>query len=569
MRSPSQSSSARAPAPQNLAMDLNYAAGRRALLAASWEEARSHLQLALATQETAEALEDIALAGWWLDDSRLVFDSRERAYSLYRAKGDALGAARVAVWLTWDYLAFRGDFAVASGWLERARSILSEAALQHTAEYGWLLIREGEVALFRGHDPGIAIERATEAARIGRDVRDQSVEFTALALEGLARVNTGDVAGGMRRLDEATIAATAGDMKELHAVGVVCCWQIFACERVRDYDRAAQWCARVQEFGRRWGSTPLTATCRTQYAGVLLWRGEWDRAEAELSASAREFERASRPSLANPAFARLGELRLRQGLLDEARQLFEQAGSIAQARLGLAELMLQEGKVDESVALIEQVLAQLGPAEAMLRAGGLELIVRAHAARHDTSAAAGPLEELEHIADSVGTEPLRASASLARAVLLREFGELAHAVTCFERAIRLFEASGAPFETARARGWLAEAYLATGRREMAERESRLAIEALASLGAAREAARVRRVLETHGGRATGKRAPSMTARQIEILRLIAKGMSNAEIADRLELSEHTVKRHVANLLMKLGLPSRAAAAAYAAREGLA
>jgi LuxR family maltose regulon positive regulatory protein len=567
MRS-SQSSSGRASGSHNLTVDLNYAAGRRALLGASWEEARSHLKLALATHETPEALEDIALAGWWLDDPRLVFDSRERAYSLYRAKGDPLGAARVAVWLTWDYLAFRGDFAVASGWLERARSILSEAALQRTAEYGWLLIREGEVALFRGHDPRVAIERAIEAARIGREVGDQSVEFTALALEGLARVNTGDIAGGMKQLDEATIAATAGEMKELHAVGVVCCWQIFACERVRDYDRAAQWCARVQEFGKRWGSTPLTATCRTQYAGVLMWRGEWDRAEAELSASAREFERASRPSLAGPAFARLGELRLRQGLLDEARQLFEQAGSIGQARLGLAELMLQEGKADESVAIIEQVLAQLGPTEATLRAGALELIVRAHAARHDTTTAAVPLEELQRIADGVGTEPLRASASLARAVLLREFGELPRAVTSFERAIRLFEASGAPFETARARGWLAETYLAMRRREPAEREARLAIEALASLGAAREAARVRRMIETHGERGGGKRTPALTGRQVEILRLIAKGMSNAEIAERLELSEHTVKRHVANLLMKLGLPSRAAAAAYAAREGL-
>ncbi|HEX4683528.1 MAG TPA: LuxR C-terminal-related transcriptional regulator [Gemmatimonadaceae bacterium] len=569
MRSPSKSSSARASASPNLTVDLNYAAGRRALAGASWGEARSHLQLALATHETPEALEDIALAAWWLDDSRLVFESRERAYSLYRTNGDQLGAARVAVWLTWDYLAFRGDFAVAAGWLERARSILSEASLQRTAEYGWLLIREGEVALFRGHDPRVAIERAIEATRIGREVGDQSVEFTALALEGLARVNTGDVAGGMKRLDEATIAATTGDMKELHAVGVVCCWQIFACERVRDYDRAAQWCARVQEFGKRWGSTPLTATCRTQYAGVLMWRGEWDRAEAELSASAREFERASRPSLAGPAFARLGELRLRQGLVDEARQLFEQAGSLGQARLGLAELMLLEGKAGESVALIEQVLAQLGPAEATLRAGALELIVRAHAASHDTSAAAAPLDELERIADSVGTEPLRASASLARAVVLREFGELAHAVNCFERAIRLFEASGAPFETARTRGWLAEAYLAMGRREPAEREGRLAVEALASLGATREAARVRRQLETDGDPAGGKRALPITPRQIDILRLVAKGMSNAEIAERLELSEHTVKRHVANLLMKLDLPSRAAAAAYAAREGLA
>jgi DNA-binding NarL/FixJ family response regulator len=562
MRSRSQPGPARTSG--QLTPDLNYEAARRALMSAAWTDARDHLRLALATHETPEAHEDLALAAWWLDDPKTVFESRERAYALYRGRDDARGAARVAIWLTWDSLAFRGDSAVASGWLERARSILATSANERTPEYGWLLIREGEVALFRGHDPKFAIQRACDAVQLGRELGDPSVEFMALALDGLARVNSGDVAEGMKRLDEATIAATAGEMKELHAVGIVCCWQIFACDRVRDYDRAAQWCARVQEFGRRWGCTPLTATCRTQYAGVLLWRGEWDRAEAELTASAREFERAARPSLAAPSFARLGELRLRQGMIEDAKRLFEQAGSLGTARLGLAELMLLERKPDEAVTLVEHVLKQIGADEPTLRAGALELIVRAHVERHDVDAAAPCLEELERIAELVGTEPLRASAALARAVLLREFGELAHAVNCFERAVRLFESSGAPFETARARADLAAMHAAAGRRESAEREARLAIQTFESLGAPGEAERVRARLGQH----KSARPASLTQRQTQILRHIAKGMSNAEIAARLQLSEHTVKRHVANLLMKLDLPSRAAAAAHAAKEGL-
>ena len=229
-----------------------------------------HLTASVAERETPEALEDLGLAAWWLDEPALTFDSRERAYAFYRERHDARGAARVAIWLVWDYLAFRGDFAVASGWLERARRLL--VGRHDAPEYGWLMIREAEVALFRRHDPSAAMTSAARAAKLGRELADQGIEFTALGLEGLARVSARDVELGMRRLDEASVATTAGEVKELHAVGLVSCWQIFACERVRDYDRAAQWVARVQEFTRGRGLRPLSAICRTQYAGVLIWQ---------------------------------------------------------------------------------------------------------------------------------------------------------------------------------------------------------------------------------------------------------------------------------------------------------
>src|SRR5207253_7041918 len=161
-------------------------------------------------------------------------------------------------------------------------------------------------------DPATARDHGVRAAALGRATGDRGLEFTGLALEGLARVSAGDVAAGMRCLDEATAAATAGEVKELHTVGVVCCWQIFACERVRDYDRAAQWCARVQEFSKRWRVRVLSAICRTQYAGVLIWRGEWADAEAELALASRDFEQI-RPAMVVQALARLGQLRLQQG----------------------------------------------------------------------------------------------------------------------------------------------------------------------------------------------------------------------------------------------------------------
>jgi len=542
------------------------AAGRDALDRGAWDEARAHLAASIADDETPEALEDLGLAAWWLDEPTLTFDSRERAYVLYRERQDARGAARVAIWLVWDYLAFRGDFAVASGWLERARRLL--VGRHDTPEYGWLMIREAEVALFRRHDPAAAITSAARAAKLGRELADEGVEFTALGLEGLARVSAGDVELGMRRLDEASIATTAGEVKELHAVGLVSCWQIFACERVRDYDRAAQWVARVQEFTRRWGLRPLSAICRTQYAGVLIWHGDWTKAEEELAAATRELQQV-RPALTSPPVARLGVLRLRQGRFDEAERLFEQSSTQPQSRVGIAELALERGHAAEAAALLDHFLEQAGDAEPTARASALELLVRAHAEHGNLDAGDVALEELERIATAAATASFAASVAAARASLLRRRGDLAEAATRLESATDLFQQNGAPFETARARLDLAEVLAALGRTAFAEREARLAMESLDALGAEHEANRGRRLLRSlRGGKGKMTGAPSLTQRQIEILRFVSRGLGNAEIAVRLKLSEHTVKRHIANLLLRLDLPSRAAAAAYATREGL-
>jgi LuxR family transcriptional regulator, maltose regulon positive regulatory protein len=544
-----------------------FAAATRALERGAWEEARAQLQTGLAAQETPQALEQLGLVAWWLDDAPLTFDARERAYRLYRDQGDARGAARLALWLVWDSLAFRGDTAVASGWLERARRLL--AGHEQTAEYGWLLLRDGEFALFRGHDPTAARERGVRAAALGRATGDRGLEFTGLALEGLARVSAGDVVAGMRCLDEASAAATAGEVKELHTVGVVCCWQIFACERVGDYERAAQWCARVQEFSKRWHLRPLSAICRTQYAGVLIWRGGWADAEAELAAATRDLELA-RPPLAVQALARLGELRRRQGRLDEAARLFERAESQPVARLGQAMLALDRGAPEEAAAAAERFLAQVGEGEATSRAGALALLARARAECGDAAAAARAGEELQRIAQALGTTPLAAAVAATQGILLRRQGNAAAAATRFEAAAALYDESGAPFETARARLDLVDALAALGgaQRATAEREARRAFETFRGLGAEREAGRAKGWLERL---ATGPRpggTQQLTKRQLEILQLIAQGLSNSDIAARLRLSDHTVKRHVANLLAKLRLSSRAAAAAYAARQGL-
>ena len=546
--------------------DALVEAGRLALANGSWEEARAQFTAALEGSERAEALEGLGLASWWLDDAALTLDARERAYRAYRERGDARGAARVAIWLTWDYLAFRGEFAVASGWLERARRLLE--GQERTAEYGWLLTREGELDLFRRHDPRRAQELGRRAAELGRAVGDAGVEMNGLALEGLALVTAGDVTAGMRRLDEATAAATAGEVKELHAVGVVCCWQMFACERVRDYDRATQWCHRVKEFAKRWRNVPLSGVCRSQYAGVLIWRGQWAEAEAELAEAARDLG-STKPAMVGQAMARLGELRLRQGRLDEAAHLFDQGQSYPAALLGRAALLLERDDAAGAAVEIERLLRQTHPEERTSRASAVELSVRAQVRLGDLEEADRGLAELESIAADVGTEPLRASVREAQGVIAAARGNHRDAGARFEEAADLYQRSGAPFEASRARLELAEELAHAGTRERSRQVAGAAAAALRALGAARAAERGETLVrELQAPRKARAPKAALTHRQLEILKMVASGSSNGEIAARMSLSEHTVKRHVANILTRLGLKTRAAAAAQATRLGL-
>ena len=553
---------------QHPSPDVLIETGRAALASGSWEEARAQFAAALEGAERAEALEGLGLAAWWLDDGALTLDARERAYRAYRERDDALVAARMAIWLTWDYLSFRGEFAVATGWLERARRLLE--GKERSAEFGWLLVREGELEIFRRHDPRRAVELGRRTAALGREVGDPGVEMSALALEGLALVTEGRVADGMRRLDEATAAATAGEVKELHAVGVVCCWQMFACERVRDYERAAQWCIRVKEFAKRWRNVPLSGVCRSQYAGVLIWRGEWAAAEAELAAAAGDLA-TTKPAMLGQAMARLGELRLRQGRLEEAAQLFDQGGSYPAASLGRATLMLEKGDARGAAAEAERLLRQLQPEDRTGRAALVELAVRARAGYGDLEEAAARLAELEAIAADVATDPLRASAAAARAVVAAGRGDDRGASRHLEESADFYRRSGAPYEEGRVRLELAAALAKVGERERARREAGAATEALrhlGALGAAEQGETLVAALEAPTPAAPARPESPLTRRQIEILRLVAQGASNAEIARRLGLSEHTVKRHVANVLTRLGLKTRAAAAVQASKLGL-
>jgi ATP/maltotriose-dependent transcriptional regulator MalT len=287
-----------------------------------------------------------------------------------------------------------------------------------------------------------------------------------------------------------------------------------------------------------------------------------------LEASVEDFSR-SRPAMVGGPLVGLAELRRRQGRAEEAALLLDQAGPLAPAQLCRARLALDRGEPRRAVELVERLLRQ-APAERKLdRAPALELLVRARVACGELEGARSALESLREIERLVGTEPLRASGELAEGLLKAAGGEHERARTLLEDAVDRFQRSGAPFEASQARIELATNLAALGRTELAEREATTALDRLLELGADAEAERARRLLEASiRGGGNGPGPPGVTRREREVLGLLAEGLTNRQIAERLVVSEHTVHRHVTNILRKLDLPSRTAAAAWAVRSGL-
>lgn len=543
--------------------------GWEALEHLDWSAARANFESALAEQTTAEGLEGLSLAAWWLDDAAVMFAAREHAYRLYRARDDRVSAGRMATLLGIDYHQFRGDAAVGNGWFRRAHRLLK--GLAPAPEHGWLAIWEGQIALQVGNDPVAARTLGEQAAGLGGSLGLVDLEMTGLGLEGLALVAQGDTVAGMTLLDEATAAAVGGEMTIPNAVGATCCYLIYACERVRDYDRAVQWCRRVQEYCSRIGWASLFATCRTHHASVLMWQGAWAEAETELVLAVGELE-ASRPGDVVHGLVRLAELRRRQGRLDQAARLLSRIDFDPHALLGLAAVALDRDQPGEARDLVDRALRRIPRDNRTDRAAALELAVQADAAVGDLNRARTAVEELQEIARSVATDPIRASTAVARGVLSTAAGELEEGRDAFEEGLEVFERTHVPFEAALVRFKLAQVLVALGRPERAALEAHNAHDTLVSIGAALQMRRVAELLrklgEPVGMRAAGKADFGLSARELEVLALIADGLSNKQIAGSLIISQHTVRRHVANILNKLHVSSRAAAATVAARHRL-
>jgi DNA-binding NarL/FixJ family response regulator len=496
------------------------AAGGAALGRRAWEEAEDAYGRALADGESPDALEGLAVARWWQDDVDAAIAARERAYALRRSRGEIVEAARVAGFLAWDYGAMRGAHAVANGWLQRARRLVAD--LPPSAEHAWLPLIEASFHL--DTDAQAVLRLSREAGEEARARGGLDIEMTARTLEGLALVSLGHVEEGTRLLDEGAAAAFGGELHDPIAIGSCCCNMIIACERARDYDRAGQWCEQLAAFCERTGQRPLLALCRAHHGTVRMMRGEWEQAEADLVWAADVLS-AVRPPLAAFARARLAQLRRRQGRSDEAGALLAEAGTHVLAPLVEAELRFDAGDAAGAQASASRHLRGLGEGAPIESSAAFELLVPIRIRLRDLDAARRAHERLAAIADDVGTAALRAAERLAAGRIALAERDSDAARVALEDAVDGYERCVMPFEGDQARAELVRAT------------------------------------------EPGPRQGELTRRETEVLALVARGLSNRQIAERLVVSEHTVHRHVANIFVRLGVSSRAAAVAVAATSG--
>jgi LuxR family transcriptional regulator, maltose regulon positive regulatory protein len=543
-------------------------------LAAAWaaltlgdsRAARERFEASLASEENPEALEGLGWVGHILDDDRLTFDSRERAYRLYRERGDVGSAARVAAWHAFDCLAFRGEPAVANGWLQRAHSLLDD--LEPGPDHGWLAFHEGHVAISVEEDTATAKRLAARALELARAFGVHDLEMLALGLEGRALVSEGNVDDGMRRLDESTAAALGGEVKLLVCSAWTCCYLITACERVRDIDRAGQWSVRVAEFCEQHGIGLPFGYCKANYGAVLTWQGHWDEADRELRAAVDELA-ATRPPSAGEAFVRLAELRARQGRFDEAEVLFARCEGHTLTPLYRGMAALDAGRAAEAAELADRYLRRFPDRGRIERWAGLELVARAYSRLGGEERVVEALEELREIAPRLRTPPVRAAHLGTEGAVAAARGEPDEARRFFEDALDVLAPIEAPLEIARLRLELAAALSALGRKPAAQREIEMALATCRELGATADAARAEAMLERRAAIAGTGPLAKLSRRELEVLALVAEGLTNQTIAERLVISQHTVHRHVSSILRKLDAPSRSAAAVVAAQNGLA
>ncbi|MEY2571327.1 MAG: hypothetical protein QOE63_1677 [Acidimicrobiaceae bacterium] len=496
----------------------------------------------------AERLELLADATWWLGRLDDCVDARERAYVLYDELREDRRAGQCAVWL-YEHHCFRASPSIAGGWLRRARRALD--ADQDCAEFGALILREAEVAHGSG-DLDAAAALAERGAELGRRLRCADLEAEALQALGRVRIDRGRPADGLALLDEAMLFVLDGRLSP-YSTGKVYCSLISACEELSDHGRAAEWAAATARWAERHPFAVFPGLCRVHHATALQWRGQWAEAEREATRACEELSGINLPNAA-AAWAEIGDIRRRLGNLTEAATAFVNADRLcAQPRAGLALLRLAQGSVDVATSIISDALEGAGW-NRLARAKVLPARAQIAIAAGDLTAAAAAVDELETIAADFASDGLRAAAASARGRVQLAQGDPAACAT-LRNAVTRWSDLGVPYEVATARTLLGQAC----------HQGDDAAGAAAAFEAARD------LFDSLGVRLDARSAPTsdatlpvgLTAREAEVLRLVAAGHTNKEVANVLFLSDKTIARHLSNIFTKAGVSTRAAATAFA------
>ena len=412
-------------------------------------------------------------------------------------------------------------------------------------------------------DPARAAATFAEAAGIGERFGEPDLVALARHGQGRALIRMGRTDEGVSLLDEAMVAVEAGEASPI-VVGDVYCSVIAGCLEIFDLRRAREWTAQMKTWCESQADlVAYSGQCLVRRAEILLLHGAWsEAAEAARHACQRCLQGPDRAALGQ-AWYQEAELRRLRGELDEAEEAYRQAsrwGRVPQP--GLALLRLAQGQVDAAATAIRGALEETHErrARSRLLPAHVEIMLSAS----DLQAARGGAEELAQLAAESGAPLLQAAASQAQGAVLLAEGQAQAALSELRQAWAAWQGIEAPYEAARARVLVGAAYRELGDKDAADLEHAAARTTFRELGADPDLARLEALSETKSAKSPGGLSP----REMEVLRLVATGQTNRAIAARLFISERTVERHVSNIFLKLDVPSRAAATAYAYQHHL-
>ena len=548
-------------------MEGNYRElGTRAFAARKWRVAFDRLSRAQSdgTLDPAE-LERLGDAAYLIGKPEQAAASWTLAHNGYLASGASSRAGRIGFWLSLTLL-LDGKVAQSRGWLARTQRLLGEMT-QACPEQGFLLLLEGLFSMGKG-DGEKAAQCFDQAVSMARGFGDPELMALSVLGRGQASIQMGHADEGLALLDEAMVAVTAGDVSPITA-GIVYCGVILTCERVFDLRRAHEWTMALDDWCR---SQPeliaFRGECLVHRSELLLLKGEWTSALQEARRAA-ELVSGRSQRLGGRALYQQGELHRLWGQFDEAERLYREAASLGfEPQPGVSLLRLAQGDAKSaraSIRLVDSAAgSQQGPNAGTQRIKLLGPMVEILLAADDLQAAHAAADELTRTAAERKAPYVDASAAAAAGAVLLATGATEQALGKLREAWTLWQELEAPYPSACTRARIAHACERLGDGHTARLHLDAAAAVLERLGARPDLERLCNRPPT-----TGVRASGLSARERQVLSLIAAGKTNREIAAELKISEHTVARHVSNIFTKIGVSTRTAASAFAFEHGLA
>ena len=534
--------------------------GRESYARQAWMDAYESLSEADRSYELgAEDLERLATAAYMIGRESDFLASLERAHRAHLDAGATPAAVRCAFWVGVN-LVRQGEMGRAGGWLARAQRLL-EREDGDRVERGYLLLP----LVFQQEAAGdleAAATTAGEAAAIAEQFGDPDLFALAAHERGHILIQNGRMTEGLGLLDEAMVAVTARELSPIVS-GIVYCGVILACQDAYEVRRAQEWTAALSAWCERQPDlVAFTGRCLVHRAEILQLHGTWAAALDEARRACERCLEGGNASAAGEACYRQGEIQRVLGHFDAAEDAYREASRLGrEPQPGLALLRLAQQNTGAAEAAIRRMASETS--EAGKRAGLLPAFVEIMLAVGDVDAAGDACAELHAIAEGYEDGVLGAAAAQARGTVEMASGSTEAALGALRHAARVWQQLGAPYEAARARVLVGKACRALGDEDAASLEFEAASAAFSELGAAGDLAR----LELTGSGAASTNAHGLTDRELQVLRHLAAGVTNKEIAAELVLSVRTVDRHVSNIFVKLGVSSRAAATAYAHEHG--